>query len=366
MFDFLNFAKKCKAVIACRVSPDQKRQVVTLVRKHTSPAPMTMSIGDGANDVPMILEAHVGVGISGNEGMQAVRSADYAIAQFAYLQPLMLVHGRDNYKRISVVVMYSLYKNCFLVTSLFYYGVYSGFTATALYDSLMLAGFNPGWSFVGIILFGIVEKDLSRGVALQNPELYREGIENRDFNMGVLARWALAGLLSTTFCFFIPTAIAVGKIASSTGQDDGLLPFGTNILQALVIAVNLRLLLETNNVTLWSLGSYAFGIVLFIFGSLLHSLWPLSSFFTKVPFEYYDVAMVLNKNGISWLIQLLVVVMVLIPDFIAKYVRRTYFPKAADILRELDNGYGGGTEGGRTEGKGGIHANEDGKALSAL
>jgi phospholipid-transporting ATPase len=117
MKDFIALAKQCKAVIACRVSPDQKRQIVTMMRKHSgqNPPPMTLSIGDGANDVPMIMEAQVGVGISGNEGMQAVRSSDYAIAQFRYLETLTLVHGRNNYKRISVVVMYSLYKNAFFV-----------------------------------------------------------------------------------------------------------------------------------------------------------------------------------------------------------------------------------------------------------
>jgi phospholipid-transporting ATPase len=97
-------------VIACRVSPKQKAEIVKLVKsadpvqRHQSP--LTLAIGDGANDVSMIQEAHVGVGISGNEGMQAVRSADYAIAQFRFLQRLLLVHGRWNYKRIALVILY--------------------------------------------------------------------------------------------------------------------------------------------------------------------------------------------------------------------------------------------------------------------
>jgi len=55
---------------------------------------ITVSIGDGANDVPMIMEAHIGVGVRGKEGTQAVRSADYAVSQFFYLHRLLLVHGR--------------------------------------------------------------------------------------------------------------------------------------------------------------------------------------------------------------------------------------------------------------------------------
>lgn len=83
------------------------------------PEPVTLSIGDGANDVPMILEAHVGVGISGNEGMQAVRSSDYAIAQFKYLKRLLLVHGRTNYRRASVLILYSLYKQVMALAMIF-------------------------------------------------------------------------------------------------------------------------------------------------------------------------------------------------------------------------------------------------------
>lgn len=59
----------------------------------------TLAIGDGANDVPMIQSAHVGVGISGKEGMQAVLASDYSIAQFRFLSRLLLVHGRWDYRR---------------------------------------------------------------------------------------------------------------------------------------------------------------------------------------------------------------------------------------------------------------------------
>jgi P-type E1-E2 ATPase len=48
--------------------------------------------------------AHVGVGISGQEGMQAVMAADFAIAQFSFLTPLLLVHGRWSYTRIARIV----------------------------------------------------------------------------------------------------------------------------------------------------------------------------------------------------------------------------------------------------------------------
>ena len=106
----LLFDKLCRAVICNCVSPAQKTEMVKLERdNHTSVR--TLAIGDGANDVAMILAAHVGVGISGPEGMQAVNSSDYVIAQFRFLERLLLVHGRWNYIRISKLVLYMFYTN---------------------------------------------------------------------------------------------------------------------------------------------------------------------------------------------------------------------------------------------------------------
>ena len=106
---FLDLAVRCRAVVCCRVSPLQKALVVKLVKRHLKS--LLLAIGDGANDVSMIQAAHVGVGISGVEGLQAARSADIAIGQFRYLRKLLLVHGAWSYQRISKVVLYSFYKN---------------------------------------------------------------------------------------------------------------------------------------------------------------------------------------------------------------------------------------------------------------
>lgn len=101
--DFLSLSDKMKVVIACRVSPKQKAEVVQLV-KDRYPEKRTLAIGDGANDVNMITTAHIGVGISGLEGQQAARASDYAIGQFKYLRNLLLVHGRESYRKNSYVV----------------------------------------------------------------------------------------------------------------------------------------------------------------------------------------------------------------------------------------------------------------------
>lgn len=115
---FLDLAVICKAVVCCRVSPLQKALVVKLVKRHLKS--LLLAIGDGANDVSMIQAAHVGVGISGMEGLQAARSADVAIGQFRFLRKLLLVHGAWSYSRISRVILYSFYKNITLYMTQFW------------------------------------------------------------------------------------------------------------------------------------------------------------------------------------------------------------------------------------------------------
>ena len=101
-------AEHCTSVICCRVTPLQKALVVELVKKYKEA--VCLAIGDGANDVSMIKAADIGVGISGQEGMQAVLASDYSIAQFRYLERLLLVHGRWSYYRMCKFLRYQIAK----------------------------------------------------------------------------------------------------------------------------------------------------------------------------------------------------------------------------------------------------------------
>lgn len=124
---FLEIALQCKAVICCRVTPLQKALVVDLIKR--SKHAVTLAIGDGANDVSMIKTAHIGVGISGKEGMQAVLASDYSIAQFRYLERLLLVHGRWSYYRISKFLKYFFYKNFAFTLCHYWFAFFCGFSA---------------------------------------------------------------------------------------------------------------------------------------------------------------------------------------------------------------------------------------------
>lgn len=126
---FLNLATQCETVVCCRVSPAQKALTVNLVcqnfhsriRLNVFPPQvkegrnaMTLSIGDGANDVAMIQEANIGCGLFGLEGSQAAMSADYAFGQFRFLTKLLLVHGRWSYQRIADMHANFFYKVLFV------------------------------------------------------------------------------------------------------------------------------------------------------------------------------------------------------------------------------------------------------------
>ena len=124
---FVETAIEVDVVLACRVSPKQKADIVNMVKKRF-PQKVTLSIGDGANDVNMILQAHVGVGIFGKEGQQAARSADYAIGQFKFLKPLLFIHGREAYRRNSFLMAYTFYKNVLYVVPQYYFGFNSAFS----------------------------------------------------------------------------------------------------------------------------------------------------------------------------------------------------------------------------------------------
>lgn len=124
---FLRASDDVDVVLACRVSPKQKADIVNMIRKRF-PKKVTMAIGDGANDVNMILQAHVGIGIFGKEGQQAARTADFAISQFQYLKPLLFIHGREAYRRNSMLIKYTFYKNVMYMITWFYFGFNSGFS----------------------------------------------------------------------------------------------------------------------------------------------------------------------------------------------------------------------------------------------
>jgi phospholipid-transporting ATPase len=163
----------CKAVICCRVSPLQKALVVKLVKRHLKA--ILLAIGDGANDVSMIQAAHVGVGISGLEGMQAARSADVAISQFRYLKKLLLVHGAWSYQRLSKLILYSFYKNITLYMTQFWYTFQNGFSGQVIYESWTITYYNVLFTVLPPIVMGVFDQFVSARMLDRYPQMYMLG-----------------------------------------------------------------------------------------------------------------------------------------------------------------------------------------------
>ncbi|KAM5175976.1 putative phospholipid-transporting ATPase IM, partial [Callospermophilus lateralis] len=178
--DLLELACLCKTVVCCRVTPLQKAQVVELVKKHRNA--VTLAIGDGANDVSMIKSAHIGVGISGQEGLQAVLASDYSFAQFRYLQRLLLVHGRWSYFRMCKFLCYFFYKNFAFTLVHFWFGFFCGFSAQTVYDQWFITLFNIVYTSLPVLAMGIFDQDVSDQNSMDCPQLYEPGQLNLLFN----------------------------------------------------------------------------------------------------------------------------------------------------------------------------------------
>jgi phospholipid-translocating P-type ATPase (flippase) len=214
---FFRIGMMAISVICCRVSPKQKSEVVKMAKQNSKF--ITLSIGDGANDVPMIMEAHIGIGISGKEGTQAVRSADYAIGQFQFLKRLLLVHGRWGYRRISYFVCYYFYKNILLVLTEIYFVLFNGFSGQIFFPDLLPLCYNAFWTSWPCIFAYSIERDVDDEKSLKYPILYKAGQENFYFSMRKFWTWIVFAVIHGAIVFF-----AVSEGTKETLDNDGSMP----------------------------------------------------------------------------------------------------------------------------------------------
>lgn len=202
-YDFMRFADLCRSVVVCRSAPLQKALVVELVRTF-HPATITLAVGDGANDVSMIRAASVGVGIAGQEGMQAVRSADYAVQQFSDLDRLVLFHGRLAYTRLARMITYFFYKNMVFTLPLWIYGFYSAYSGQTFYDDMYITLYNILFTLLPVFAFAIFEQDVPEEKAVLFPELYHACQENKNFNTRAIAYWFGLGIVHSILFTLVP------------------------------------------------------------------------------------------------------------------------------------------------------------------
>ncbi|XP_035382046.1 probable phospholipid-transporting ATPase IM isoform X1 [Electrophorus electricus] len=328
--EFLRTACMCKTVICCRVTPMQKAQVVELVKKYKQA--VTLAIGDGANDVSMIKAAHIGVGISGQEGMQAVLSSDFSFAQFRYLQRLLLVHGRWSYLRMCKFLRYFFYKNFTFTFVHFWFAFFCGFSAQTVYDETFIALYNLMYTALPVLGMGLFDQDVSDGWSLEYPQLYEPGQRSLYFSKGAFIKCALHSCYSSLVLFFVPYA-AVRDSVSTDGHDIAdhqSFALLTQTCLTVTVCVQLGLDLSywtaVNHLFVWgSLGMY-FLVTFTMQSDGLHRLYASSFPFVGTARNSLDQVTV-------WLTVLLTAVLCVLPVVVHRFLFMQLNPTINDKVR---------------------------------
>ena len=188
------------------MSPKQKEQIVKLIRNR-EPDKITLAIGDGSNDVDMISSAHIGVGIFGLEGSQAAKVSDFAFAKFYFLRRLLLVHGRECYRKNSTLLIYTFYKNILLIIPNFFFGISTMYSAQTLYETIMYQFYNILFCSFLITFFALADKEYKYKVLENQPKYYVKGMNGECFSGPRFWKWIIYGILQGTtlflFIFFL-------------------------------------------------------------------------------------------------------------------------------------------------------------------
>ncbi|KAK6462940.1 phospholipid transporting ATPase [Scheffersomyces coipomensis] len=323
---FLLLCKQCKAVLCCRVSPAQKAAVVKLVKDTLDV--MTLAIGDGSNDVAMIQAADVGVGIAGEEGRQAVMSSDYAIGQFRFLGKLLLVHGRWSYKRFSEMIPSFFFKNVIFNYALFWYGIYNNFDGSYLFEFTYLMFYNLAFTSLPVIFLGVFDQDVSAKVSLLVPQLYRTGILRSEFTQSKFFWYMGDATYQSIISFFFPYLMYYQGFPSSNGLPiDHRYWIGIVVTCIACISCNLYILLHQYR---WDwLSSLIIAISILVI-YVWTGLWTTTTYSQ----EFYKAAPQMFGTLSFWVCTFIGVVTCLLPRFVYDFLKRVYWPKDVDIIRE--------------------------------
>ncbi|KXJ93501.1 hypothetical protein Micbo1qcDRAFT_161517 [Microdochium bolleyi] len=329
---FFDLVVRIDAVVCCRASPSQKANLVNCIR-HTVPGSLTLAIGDGANDIAMIQAAHVGVGISGKEGLQAARVADYSIAQFRFLQRLLFVHGRYVYHRTGKYILATFWKEIvfYIVQGQFQYFV--GYTGTSLYEKWSLTLFNIVFTSLCVIMLGTFEIDLKAETLLAIPELYTYGQRDEAFNLHKYLGWMCMAVVDNVIVYWAMYG-DWSRIRST--EDDGIFAMGQLCYTVAVVVINFKLLgleLHTKN---WLTTAGA------IWGPFSWFIWQfvlaaISSRSFQIPYFIRDgFARHFGRQISWWATALGAIIAVCAFEIGVSAFRRIYFPTDQDLWQEIE------------------------------
>ncbi|RHZ32140.1 hypothetical protein DYB31_000347 [Aphanomyces astaci] len=325
---FLNLAQKCKVVLACRVSPAQKAALVALVKENV-PSSRTLSIGDGANDVPMIQEAHIGVGISGQEGLQAVNASDYALAQFKFLRRLLLVHGRANYERLAKLVLYIVYKNILLLVAQFAFSMQTGLSGQKMYLEWGVQVYNVLLTAAPIVALAVMDHDVRDEIVLRLPALYRSGPLNVHINHRMFGLWVLSAVVEAVTIVLVSVA-ALENSSGVGGESPGLWFLGNIVMTLIVVAANTKLVFVHHRFNGLNPVLLVGSVAMWVATAVTASHFPLLA-----GINWYNMVAFTLAQPVVWITVPFVIVVVTGYSFVVRAIAVTWYPSASDIVKEF-------------------------------
>ncbi|XP_022147926.1 phospholipid-transporting ATPase 2 [Momordica charantia] len=314
---FTELAILSRTAICCRVTPSQKAQLVELLKSCDY---RTLAIGDGGNDVRMIQQADIGVGISGREGLQAARAADYSIGKFRFLKRLILVHGRYSYNRTAFLSQYSFYKSlliCFIQIS---FSFISGVSGTSLFNSVSLMAYNVFYTSIPVLV-SVLDKDLSEETVMQHPQILFYCQAGRLLNPSTFAGWFGRSLFHAVVVFVI-SIHAYANEKSEMVEVSMVALSGCIWLQAFVVT------LETNSFTMLQ--------HIAIWGNLA-AFYVINWIFSGIPSSgMYTIMFRLCRQPSYWITIFLIIGVGMGPLLAIKYFRYTYRPSKINTLQQAE------------------------------
>jgi len=342
----LELTQHCQSVVACRCAPSQKAQLVQLVKVNVKGA-ISLAIGDGANDVAMIQAAHIGVGISGQEGMQAANAADFSFAQFRFLLPLLLQHGRNHYRRMATLVIYIFYKNIVLCLVMYWYLFTSAGSGQRIYLEGGIQAYNVLYTLVPVIVYSYTDRDVSDDLSFKLPQLYHLGVRKAYMSPPVVAQWLCEAFLESLIIFYLilPTMMLPAGLAPMSQYDRGptastvsVIYMGDLCFASVLVTVTTKLLMRAFTHSTYLYGTIFVCFVLwwgsFAFASALS---PLSTLYYWGAQYYTGMFFKVIFNVQYWLLCWLIVpVAALGWQFFFTVWQRTFYPEFRDLARECE------------------------------
>ncbi|XP_057455531.1 phospholipid-transporting ATPase 2 [Lotus japonicus] len=314
---FTELAVLSRTAICCRVTPSQKAQLVQILKSCDY---RTLAIGDGGNDVRMIQQADIGVGISGREGLQAARAADYSIGKFRFLKRLILVHGRYSYNRTAFLSQYSFYKSLLICFIQIFFSFISGVSGTSLFNSVSLMAYNVFYTSIPVLV-SVLDKDLSEETVLQHPQILFYCQAGRLLNPSTFAGWFGRSLFHAIVVFVISIhAYAYDK--SEMEEISMVALSGCIWLQAFVVTM------ETNSFTILQHAA--------IWGNLV-GFYVINWMFSALPSSgMYTIMFRLCRQPSYWITIFLMTAAGMGPILAIKYFRYTYRSSKINALQQAE------------------------------